>query len=148
MQSTCLYLVDFPTVHFISLFWCFILKSCSGCWCQLTALPPFVGDNLTETVADIFFIHLKDVHYYSINQMSAKPTCLVVASASPQGKSASLFHVFVLRQMLCFLHCFLYYSISALLGVSTKSFQQCFNLCSSVFNLQTATQGVRCIHFS
>lgn len=28
-------------------------------------------------------------------------------------------------------------------GVSARSFHQCFNLCSSVFNLQTATPGVR-----
>eukprot|EP00066_Takifugu_rubripes_P004391 XP_003967732.2 PREDICTED: Parkinson disease 7 domain-containing protein 1-like isoform X1 [Takifugu rubripes] len=52
-----------------------------------------------------------------ISQMSAKPTCLIVASASPQG-------------------------------VSAKSFQQCFCLCSSVFNLQTATQGGKPIDFS
>lgn len=28
-------------------------------------------------------------------------------------------------------------------GVSARSFQQCFSLCSPVFNLQTATPGVR-----
>ncbi len=28
-------------------------------------------------------------------------------------------------------------------GVSARSFHQCFHLCSSVFNLQTATPGVR-----
>uniref|UniRef100_A0A3Q3VLV1 Glutamine amidotransferase-like class 1 domain-containing protein 1 n=1 Tax=Mola mola TaxID=94237 RepID=A0A3Q3VLV1_MOLML len=44
--------------------------------------------------------------------MSSKPTCLIVASASPQG-------------------------------VSAKSFHQSFSLCASLFNLQTATPGVR-----
>uniref|UniRef100_UPI003AAAB56E glutamine amidotransferase-like class 1 domain-containing protein 1 isoform X2 n=1 Tax=Centroberyx gerrardi TaxID=166262 RepID=UPI003AAAB56E len=48
--------------------------------------------------------------------MSAKPTCLIVASASPQG-------------------------------VSAKSFHQSFSLCSSVFNLQTATPGGKPIDF-
>ncbi|CAG08765.1 unnamed protein product, partial [Tetraodon nigroviridis] len=53
----------------------------------------------------------------AVNQMSAKPTCLIVASASPQG-------------------------------VSAKSFQQCFDHCSSLFNLQTATPGGKPIDFS
>uniref|UniRef100_A0A3P9P4P4 Glutamine amidotransferase-like class 1 domain-containing protein 1 n=1 Tax=Poecilia reticulata TaxID=8081 RepID=A0A3P9P4P4_POERE len=48
--------------------------------------------------------------------MSAKPTCLIVASASPQG-------------------------------VSAKSFLQCFSLCSTAFNLQTATPGGKPIDF-
>ncbi|XP_012720696.1 glutamine amidotransferase-like class 1 domain-containing protein 1 [Fundulus heteroclitus] len=48
--------------------------------------------------------------------MSAKPTCLIVASASPQG-------------------------------VSAKSFLQCFSLCSTAFNLQTATPGGKTIDF-
>ncbi|CAK6961452.1 glutamine amidotransferase-like class 1 domain-containing protein 1 [Scomber scombrus] len=48
--------------------------------------------------------------------MSAKPTCLIVASASPQG-------------------------------VSAKSFHQSFTLCSSAFNLQTATPGGKPIEF-
>uniref|UniRef100_A0A3B5QXP3 Glutamine amidotransferase-like class 1 domain-containing protein 1 n=2 Tax=Xiphophorus TaxID=8082 RepID=A0A3B5QXP3_XIPMA len=50
------------------------------------------------------------------NKMSAKPTCLIVASASPQG-------------------------------VSAKSFLQCFSLCSTAFNLQTATPGGKAIDF-
>uniref|UniRef100_A0A3B3XS29 Glutamine amidotransferase-like class 1 domain-containing protein 1 n=1 Tax=Poecilia mexicana TaxID=48701 RepID=A0A3B3XS29_9TELE len=50
------------------------------------------------------------------NKMSAKPTCLIVASASPQG-------------------------------VSAKSFLQCFSLCSTAFNLQTATPGGKPIDF-
>ncbi|KAF3854895.1 hypothetical protein F7725_022950 [Dissostichus mawsoni] len=49
-------------------------------------------------------------------EMSAKPTCLIVASASPQGVSAASFH-------------------------------QSFSLCSSVFNLQTATPGGKPIDF-
>ncbi|XP_077568275.1 glutamine amidotransferase-like class 1 domain-containing protein 1 [Stigmatopora nigra] len=49
--------------------------------------------------------------------MSAKPTCLIVLSASPQG-------------------------------VSAKSFQQCFTLCSSLFNLQTATPGGKPVDFA
>ncbi|XP_077601323.1 glutamine amidotransferase-like class 1 domain-containing protein 1 [Stigmatopora nigra] len=49
--------------------------------------------------------------------MSAKPTCLIVLSASPQG-------------------------------VSAKSFQQCFTLSSSLFNLQTATPGGKPVDFA
>ncbi|XP_056455717.1 glutamine amidotransferase-like class 1 domain-containing protein 1 isoform X2 [Gadus chalcogrammus] len=48
--------------------------------------------------------------------MSSKPTCLIVASAAPQG-------------------------------VTAKSFHQSFSLCSSVFNLQTATPGGKPIDF-
>ncbi|XP_048013631.1 glutamine amidotransferase-like class 1 domain-containing protein 1 [Megalobrama amblycephala] len=33
-------------------------------------------------------------------------------------------------------------------GVSARSFHQCFNLCSSVFNLQTATPGGKSIDFA
>uniref|UniRef100_A0A673N1J5 Glutamine amidotransferase-like class 1 domain-containing protein 1 n=1 Tax=Sinocyclocheilus rhinocerous TaxID=307959 RepID=A0A673N1J5_9TELE len=33
-------------------------------------------------------------------------------------------------------------------GVSARSFHQCFNLCSSVFNLQTATPGGKPIDFA
>ncbi|KAK2866859.1 hypothetical protein QQF64_022491 [Cirrhinus molitorella] len=33
-------------------------------------------------------------------------------------------------------------------GVSARSFHQCFNLCSSVFNLQTATPGGKAIDFA
>ncbi|XP_053741637.1 glutamine amidotransferase-like class 1 domain-containing protein 1 [Synchiropus splendidus] len=49
--------------------------------------------------------------------MCAKPTCLVVTSAAPQG-------------------------------VSAKSLQQCFSLCSSVFNIQTATPGGKPVDFA
>lgn len=51
------------------------------------------------------------------HDMASKPTCLLVASAAPQG-------------------------------VTAKSFHQCFSLCSSVFNLQTATPGGKPIDFA
>lgn len=60
----------------------------------------------------VFFLILKS----KFVEMSSKPTCLIVASASPQG-------------------------------VSVKSFHQSFSLCSSVFNLQTATPGGKPIDF-
>uniref|UniRef100_A0AAY5EZ61 Glutamine amidotransferase-like class 1 domain-containing protein 1 n=1 Tax=Electrophorus electricus TaxID=8005 RepID=A0AAY5EZ61_ELEEL len=49
--------------------------------------------------------------------MTSKPTCLIVASAAPQG-------------------------------VSVRSFQQSFSVCSPVFNLQTATPGGKPIDFA
>ncbi|KAI4905655.1 hypothetical protein NFI96_011338 [Prochilodus magdalenae] len=49
--------------------------------------------------------------------MTSKATCLIVASAAPQG-------------------------------VSARSFQQCFSLCSPAFNLQTATPGGKPIEFT
>ncbi|XP_029378545.1 glutamine amidotransferase-like class 1 domain-containing protein 1 isoform X2 [Echeneis naucrates] len=49
--------------------------------------------------------------------MSAKSTCLIVSSSSPQG-------------------------------VSAKSFHQSFSLCTSAFNLQTATPGGKPIDFA
>ncbi|XP_061630551.1 glutamine amidotransferase-like class 1 domain-containing protein 1 isoform X1 [Phyllopteryx taeniolatus] len=80
--------------------------------------------------------------------MSAKPTCLIVLSASPQGalgNARNTIHFFL--PVSCLSVVVIVSFVQWRKGVSVKSFQQCFSLCSSVFNLQTATPAGKPMDF-
>lgn len=80
-----------------------MLKLFTGCCCQLTGLPPreFLLHEFTHKNLIIHFKQAKSISCggnTDINEMSAKPTCLIVASASPQGESISCDQMYLIMR--------------------------------------------------